>query len=387
MYVNPLNLLVISHYYGQHRGGVEIVAEELVQALSQKFDLSITWVASNTDSAPENQANLTCLPVETINIIERILHFAYPLWGMGTYSKLKRQIQQADIVHLHEYIYVGNIMAFLIAKKLHKPIVITQHIGFIPYKSSVLKAILTLVNKTLGRWMLGKAEQVVFCSDVIRDYWFSLNLNFSRSPVLITNGVNTDIFYPVAPAERQQLRQELGGKQDRLIILFVGRFIEKKGLHLIKQLVLQYPTIDWWFAGWGPLDPDQWQFANVRVFSDRQGPQLTPLYQASDLLILPSTGEAFPLVIQEAMACGTPAFVSQESANQYPDLKELIFAEAVDQGDSPARWSQAIQAMVSQPSLLGDRRQGVAAAAQKKWSWQSTAQKYHDVFRQRTGPG
>ena len=47
--------------------------------------------------------------------------------------------------------------------------------------------------------------------------------------------------------------------------------------------------------------------------------ELPPLYQAADLLVLPSVGEGFPLVVQEAMACGTPALVGDETAAGCPE--------------------------------------------------------------------
>lgn len=101
--------------------------------------------------------------------------------------------------------------------------------------------------------------------------------------------------------------------------------MKKKGLKLLEKLARNYQEIEWLFAGWGSLNPKQWNLNNVHVWENLQKSQLTPLYQCADLLILPSVGEAFPLVIQEAMACGTPAFVSDESANQYPQLEGLIF--------------------------------------------------------------
>jgi len=106
------------------------------------------------------------------------------------------------------------------------------------------------------------------------------------------------------------------------------------------------PEITWVFAGWGHLNPADWDLPNVVVFSDLAGSSLAALYQASELLVLPSKGEGFPLVIQEALACGLPVVCSAETAGadaavsrflsavkldeQHPDATALAFCEEVD---------------------------------------------------------
>jgi glycosyltransferase involved in cell wall biosynthesis len=68
----------------------------------------------------------------------------------------------------------------------------------------------------------------------------------------------------------------------------------------VRRMARQRPDIQWAFAGWGHLDPQVWGLPNVVVFRDLSGADLVPLYQASDVFVLPSKGEGFPLVIQEA---------------------------------------------------------------------------------------
>jgi glycosyltransferase involved in cell wall biosynthesis len=82
------------------------------------------------------------------------------------------------------------------------------------------------------------------------------------------------------------------------------------------------------------------------VFSDLAGPSIAPLYQASDLFVLPSKGEGFPLVIQEALDCGLPLVCRAETAGadaavsaflsavpldeRNPDATALAFGEEID---------------------------------------------------------
>ncbi len=375
-----MKILVVTHYFPRHKGGVEVVAGEVINQLSAN-EVEVTWVASNTDLPPENNQFLECISIPTLNFIEKRFGFAYPLWNIMIYHQLWRQIKQVDLIHLHEYIYLGNILAFYIAKKQGKPVVITQHIGFIPFSNPLFCWLLKLVNHTVGKFILSRCDRTVFCSQVIEDYWHSLKVKYKHKPAFIPNGVDTNIFYPISEEERLKRREELRLNKEKLTILFVGRFVEKKGLKLLEKLVKNYPKIQWLFAGWGSLNPQKWGLNNVHVWENLQKSQLTTLYQCADLLILPSVGEAFPLVIQEAMACGTPAFVSDESANQYPQLEGLIFSASVNTSYSDDEWFKKMDAIISNREYLHDLRSKVAEFAYNNWSWLKTASLYHQLFQ------
>ena len=380
----PIKLLLVTHYYPEHRGGVEVVAGKLVESLTKEEQVEIEWMASDVDMHPVGITGLCCLPIQSSNFLENKIQIAYPLWNWSFLSQLWKRVQFTDIVHLHDYIYIGNLAAFLIARIHGKPVVFTQHIGFIPYNSSLLRIFLSLLNRTLGRFLFGKTNQVVFCSEVVQKYWFSINTHFRQPPQMIPNGVDTSVFVPAKEPERKTIRRELGLPEEKFVFLFVGRFVEKKGLHILRQLASRFDSTHWVFAGWGPLDPKLWNLPNVSVFYDRREAQLTPLYQAADLLVLPSKGEAFPLVIQEAMASGTPAMVSSESANQYSAAKHLIFSEDVETVDAVERWSAKIEELLQDYSSLIGLRPQVAAFARQHWCWQSCAEQYYQIFKELT---
>ncbi len=378
-----IKLLLITHYYPKHRGGIEIVAGKLAEYLLQNESLQITWMASNVDSPPGKISRLHCLPMNSLNFIEDKINLPYPLWSLPSLLKLWQVIRTVDLIHFHDYLYMSNLAAFLFAKIQQKPIVITQHIGFIPYENPLFRNLLAFLNQSLGCFVLQKANQVVFISEVVQTYFCS-KTRLRHSPVMIPNGVDTEIFFPAETQARKLIRQELGLPLEKPLFLFVGRFVEKKGLTILKQLALLFKDVHWVFAGWGTIDPHSWNLPNVTVLRDRREKQLTPIYQAADLLVLPSKGEGFPLVVQEAMACGTPVIVGRETAEGYSAAKELMFSEEVESKEAVARWIEKIEHILQQSSTLTTLRPQVAQFAQQHWCWQKCSQKYFQVFQELT---
>jgi glycosyltransferase involved in cell wall biosynthesis len=378
-----VKLLLVTHYYPAHRGGIERVAAELASRLARTGAADITWWASNCDQPPQIPG-VRCEPGASSNAIERRFEFPYPIWSPAALARLVRAVRSADVVHFHDCLYLPNLVAYVAARMARRPVLVTQHVGWVPYRSVLLRLLLITANRLLGALVLGGATQVVFVSEAVRRY-FERFVRFRNQPLLIANGVDTSTFSPASEARRETLRTDLGLARDQLLLLFVGRFVEKKGLHVLRELVERFPRALWAFAGWGPLDPTAWNRPNVRVVGGRGSAELVPLYQAADLLVLPSVGEGFPLVVQEAMACGTPVLIGTETAAGCPGAGELLLAEPMDGADVAVRWSRRIDRLLDAPERLHAMRPRVAEYARENWSWDRSAQRYAETISRCVG--
>ena len=360
---------LVTHYYPAHRGGVERVAGQLAERLAASGVAEFEWHASDCDVAPAALSGVKPVAAASWNGIERLLGFPYPLWSVGALCRLWQACRRADVVHIHDCLYLPSIVAYLAARRAGRPVIVTQHIGHVPYRNPLLRVLQRIANGILGRWILGGADRVVFESATVQAY-FSRFVRFRAPPALIANGVDTDRF---APADAAPHRAE------RPVLLFLGRFVEKKGLAVLHELAQRLPDVQWRFAGWGPIDPAAWRLPNVTVVASPGAAQLASLYQAADLFVLPSVGEGVPLSLQEAMACGTPALVGEETAAGIPGADEVLLRERVGDTGSVKRWSARIRALLGSGELQALRPR-VAAFAREHWSWQRCTARYAEII-------
>jgi glycosyltransferase involved in cell wall biosynthesis len=94
-------------------------------------------------------------------------------------------------------------------------------------------------------------------------------------------------------------------------------------------------------------------------------PLLASAYAAARVLALPSQGEVFPLVVLEALAAGTPAVMTRDSALQLPHSGYALRQLPAD--DMPA-WSDAIAELIAAPP---DRT--AVRALVEQFTWQRVA--------------
>ena len=289
---------------------------------------------------------------------------------------------RAEILLLHDCLYLANIVAFLAARWRGTPTIVIQHIGFIAYRNYVLSTCMRLGNTIVTKPMLSSASQVVFISGAIRKFFSKLR--FKSSPDVIFNGVDTGLFRrPEGSETIPTLRREFGLPENGTVILFVGRFVEKKGISVLKHMVNQRPAWTWAFAGWGPLDPTSWNVANVRVFSGLWGSSMAALYRCCDLLVLPSTGEGFPLVVQEALASGIPVVCGKETLEADPAMKEFVKGSPVFLGDEDrtARgFLSAIDETLAPEAGLNNKSEERRAFAVSRYSWHSATERYLEII-------
>jgi glycosyltransferase involved in cell wall biosynthesis len=375
-----VKILMTTHYFASHQGGIEIVAGQLFREFAG-LEQAVVWIAADASPLPETSGTVRSVGLRVFNFVERKIGLPFPIPTPGALAKVRDEVRRADVVIVHDCLYLTNIVAYVFARLARVPVMIIQHIGLVPYSNQLLSGMMKLANRLVTRPMLRGAQQVVFISETTKRHFSGVH--FQTPPAIVFNGVDIDVFRPLHPTENKfDLRREFGLPIDRPAILFVGRFVEKKGLPVLKRMAEMSPGYTWAFAGWGILDPRKWNAANVHVFSDLRDSRLADLYRASDLLVLPSTGEGFPLVIQEALACGLAVVCGAETATADPAMISLIHGAELRPGDddtSAQSFMAAIEDLIGPASKVTDQRDERRRFVLSRYSWRKAAERYLEI--------
>lgn len=369
-----MRILTASSFFETHGGGLEIVAGALAEALARKGHDS-RHAAAAIGPIPE-AGPVRRIPLTARDPIEAVTGLPMPLPDAGARNRLEQEVHAADAVIVHDALYVTSQLARHYARRHGKPWVLIQHIGCIPYRSAAMRAALGIANRLVTRPTLAAAPQAVFISDTVRSQFG--DMAFARAPVLMFNGVDAATFRPLDPDARRALRARLGLSADRPQLLFVGRFVEKKGLAALRELALLRPDCDLLLVGSGPIDPKSWNLPNVQLPGRKSHAELAELYGAADALVLPSVGEGYPLVVQEAMASGLAVYCGMDSALADPEAARFHHGIAVEPDDPAATARKFAAALPAAPLERSD--EAASAYARSRYSWDANAQRIEELL-------
>lgn len=291
-------------YIGSGIGNVAMKQGEELAKLGHK----VTIISSNVPKYKEEftKSKVRYLKGKLILRLEKI-GLPIPLFFLN--KEMKKSIREADIVHIHDSLYPSSYQIARYAKKHNKKIILTQHIGFIKYKKAIVNLIEKLVYHTMGKSILRKSSKILILNQDVKDYLLKLNVPNSKL-LLLANGVDTNLFKPTTKENKIKLKKKYNLPLNKSIVLFVGRLVEKKGFDkLFEARNNNYLIV---FVGGGNIPKNMKEDENVLFLGEQTQEKLSEIYQLSDIFVLPSHGEGFPLSIQEAMSSGLPVITTNE---------------------------------------------------------------------------
>lgn len=367
-----MRFLTVSHFYESHGGGIERVAGELNRAIAENGH-AVSWAASDADDVPDD-ALMALAPLRCFNPTEKLTGLPMPIPAPSSLAKLDKAVATADVLIIHDALYVTSLAAIAIARRRRKPAILIQHIAGIPFSSKMMRDIMAVANRYVTEPVLRAADQTMFISDTVRRDF--AHVSMKRHAQLVFNGVDGAVFRP-----GQSTRDRLSLPQKGRVVAFVGRFVEKKGLRILEEVARNRPDTTFALAGAGPIDPSAWGLTNIKVMGRLGREGVADLFRSSDMLLLPSIGEGYPLVIQEAMACGLPVLCGKESACADPGAARWLSGVSIKLEDPVGTAKRILVSMDSIPSDLVVRSE-MARYAVSNYRWQRMADEIISVARQ-----
>jgi len=204
--------------------------------------------------------------------------------------------------------------------------------------------------------------------------------------VVIPNGVDMHIFKPNR-IKRAKIRNQYGIAEDEIVLTFVGHMFRTKGLDYIMDAISKVSKVKLFVVGEDP-NIESYKEKAVKagihdevIFAGNILEGTEDFYAASDIFLLPSASEGFPLTSLEAAATGLPII-----ATNVGGLGELI--EDGINGFFVRRNSEEIRDKIQilvQNENLRKQMSEKARKTAEKYSWDDVVKRTLKVYEQVIG--
>ena len=239
-------------------------------------------------------------------IIDEVYRYADAAYGIA-------MREQFDLIHAHDWTsYLAGVAAKLATRK---PLVLHVHATSFDQAGggNVDPDIYAIEKKAFEM-----ADSVVAISHYTRDIVTSRYGIDPEKVTVVHNGIKP-LDPPMLPPALAELKA-----QGKKIVFYNGRITIQKGVdHFVRaarKVVDHNPNVVFVISGWGDMEHQIMHLVgalglsqNVIFAGALWDEERDRMYQAADLLVMPSVSEPFGLVPLEAIQHGTPVLISKQS--------------------------------------------------------------------------
>lgn len=223
---------------------------------------------------------------------------------------------KADILHIHTV----NPRSFLGAKFSRVPVV--THVHFLPNTLDGSIKLPKLFMRFFENYFLKlyrNSDYLVVVNPSFIDELVKFKIDRHKIKY-IPNFVSEKVFYNYDDTRIQLIKQEYGFAPDDFVVVGVGQVQQRKGVLDFVEVARRLPHVKFIWAGgfsFGKITDGFKELtkvmenppSNVKFLGIVDREKMTDIYNASDLLFMPSFNELFPMAILEACSCETPILV------------------------------------------------------------------------------
>jgi glycosyltransferase involved in cell wall biosynthesis len=239
---------------------------------------------------------------------------------IGAIFRIKNQIRDFDVVHVHEHRQTLSIIACYFARRYGIPYVVQAHGSVLPFFQK--EGLKNIFDKVFGFKILHGASKVFALTEVEKEQYLKMGVEEDRIEI-VPLGINIEEYSDLP--EEGIFREKFNISKDDKLIIFIGRVHEIKGLDLLidafKELADSEDDVK--LAIVGP-DDGYMDALNLRIAECDLSDKVIvtgPLYKREkqealvdcDLFVMPSKYESFTTSGLEAMACGKPLVLTKNN--------------------------------------------------------------------------
>lgn len=286
-----------------------------------------------------------------------------------------RLIQRLNpaLIHAHWLIPQGLIAATLcVLRRAPTPFVVTSH-------GADLYALRARPLPALKRWVLSKATAATVVSQKMVGELRRIGADVAKVSVQPMGADLQHRFTPDPAATRSGYE-----------LLFVGRLVEKKGLHhliaALPRIVEEMPAVRLSIVGFGPEGQRLSEEVHALSLIDRvrflgavSQAQLPDYYRRAALLVVPfiraesGDQEGLGLVVVEALGCGCPVL-----AGRVPSMEDLG-VDTVDSADIETL-AKAVIGFLQNPDACRRRAEYLRGEYITAFDWDAVAGRYRQIL-------
>ena len=303
-------------------GGPPTSVSQLCRALvGRRHEVTVLTTDALTSTTRQRERHITDgLDIHYLRNLSNYLAWNHQLFlPIGTRRFLRKKMKDFDVVHVHMYRTYQNVLVHGAHSACRTPYVFSAH-GSLPriVRKQLAKSVF---DSLYGNRFLKDAAKVVALTNAEQRQYEMFGVP-SEKITIIPNGIDLDDFRFLPSAHAFIRRYNL---QDKKIVTYVGRLNKRKGLDTLvrsfKSLSSHLNNVALLLIG-----PDEGYGETLRKLVKEVEPHgpvvMTGLitmpekleaYSASDVVVYPGAYEIFGLVPFEALMCGKPVVVSDDS--------------------------------------------------------------------------
>ena len=303
----------------------------------------------------------------------------------GLKKTLARKIPDFDLVHIQELWHYPGYIASKIARSRNVPYIVTIHGELNEWNLQQKRLKKQIYMTAIQRGILQKSAALHAITQAESNRIRQLEI---ETPVaMIPNGIHTEEFENLP--DRSQFVSRYPELENRLIVLFLGRIQQKKGLDILAQafgnlartrddvrLVVAGPDEDNTLTEVKTILKSHGALEKAVFPGMLTGEQKLEALSAADIFALTSYSEGFSVALLEALSAGLPLVITDEC--NFPEVGDSRAGFVVRPNDSET--ASAVMSLLDSADLRREMSENARRLVRSNYTWARIAEKMFTLY-------